>query len=419
MASNGLGGDPSSFERDPGQLAGEEYWKGKFNQLQREVDRLNRELGNGHAKARMGFGSGDKYAADEQTVIEIVNGASVTPKAIDWQWNGWLAAGKLHLIAGAKGTKKTSIAIDLAARMTSGGRWLDGTQAPLGDVLIWSGEDDFDDTLLPRLLGAGGDPKRIYHVKGAIVDGKRRTFDPARDVQFLIESAQNIASLGMMIIDSVVSAVAGDSHKNAEVRRGLQPLVTFAAERKCSAVGLTHFTKGTAGRDPVERVTGSLAFAAQARIVLVTAKPIAEDGKHRLVRAASNIGPDGGGFEYGAIQEPLNGYDFGVQRVMWGAKLDGTARDLLNDVELPKDEDRPAPRRDMATEFLQALVADGPVATNQIKADATAAGIAWRTVERAAKDLGVFAARVGGLGDKGEWQWRLPDDVAPGAEIEL
>jgi putative DNA primase/helicase len=300
MASNGLGGDPSSFERDPGQLAGEEYWRGRAQQLQKEVDRLNRELrngSNGYAKGGMGFGPG----GDERAVIEIVNGASVTPKAIDWQWNGWLAAGKLHLIAGAKGTKKTSIAIDLAARITSGGRWLDGTPAPLGDVLIWSGEDDFDDTLLPRLLGAGGDPKRIHHVKGAIVDGKRRPFDPARDVQFLIESAQNIADLRMLIVNSIVSAVAGDSHKNAEVRRGLQPLVMFAAERRCSVLGLTHFTKGTAGRDPVERVTGSLAFAAQARLVMVTAKPIAEDAKHRLVRAASNIGPDGGGFEYSAI----------------------------------------------------------------------------------------------------------------------
>jgi hypothetical protein len=47
MASNGLGGDPSSFERDPGQLAAEEYWKGKVRLLQKELDRLKSLNGRG------------------------------------------------------------------------------------------------------------------------------------------------------------------------------------------------------------------------------------------------------------------------------------------------------------------------------------------------------------------------------------
>ena len=56
------------------------------------------------------------------------------------------------------------------------------------------------------------------------------------------------------------------STKNAEVRRGLQPLVDFAGETGCAVLGGTHFTKGTTGRDPTERVTGSLAFGALARL---------------------------------------------------------------------------------------------------------------------------------------------------------
>jgi putative DNA primase/helicase len=361
--------------------------------------------------------------AEERTQkngVALLTGSTVTPVPINWQWNGWLAAGKLHLLAGAKGTKKTTIAIDLAARMTSGSKWPDGTpETTPGDVLLWSGEDDFNDTLLPRFLVAGGDPKRIHFISGMLEEGKRRPFDPARDIPVLIEAARQLLNLRMMIVDSVVSAVAGDSHKNAEVRRGLQPLVAFAAETRCSVLGLTHFTKGTTGRDPVERVTGSLAFAAQARVVLVTAKPAEINGKCRLVRAASNIGPDGGGFEYASGQQLLTGYDFSALRVLWGARLEGPARELLNVVEQPEGGERPAPRRDMATEFLQTILADGPVATNQIRANAVDAGIAWRTVERAAADLGVFTARVGGLGDKGGWQWRLPDDVPPAAQIEL
>jgi hypothetical protein len=355
-----------------------------------------------------------------QSGLALLTGSEVDPVPISWQWKGYLAAGKFHLLAGPKGSKKSTIAMDLAARLSSGKPWLDGTPAPPpGDVLIWSGEDDFNDTLLPRFLAAGGDARRLHFISGMLDDGEEREFDPATDTHALLEAARQFPDLRMVIVDSIVSAVAGDSHKNAETRRGLQPLVSFSRKKKCSLLGLTHFTKGTVGRDPVERVTGSLAFAAQARVVLVTARRESGDGKHRFLRAASNIGPDGGGFEYSSLEEPLTGLDFGAQRIRWGAPLTGTARELLNAIEQPEEKERRAPRRDMATVFLQTLLADGPVATNQVRAAAADAGIAWRTVERAVKDLGIIAARVGALGDKGEWQWRLPDEYAPGEEITL
>jgi putative DNA primase/helicase len=266
--ANGLGGDLESFETDPDKLAEAILWRQEAERLRRENARLRQQL------PQMGDGSAG--------FVEIVNGAAVTPAPITWQWDGWLAAGKLHILAGAKGTLKTTLAIDWAARITSGGLWPDGTRAPNGHVLIWSGEDDFDDTLLPRFLGAGGEAERFHYVKGTTANGRQRPFDPARDMPGLMESAQAISNLQMMIVDPIVSAVAGDSHKNAEVRRGLQPLVGFIAGKKCSGLGLTHFTKGTVGRDPVERVTGSLAFGALARIVLVTAKPVATEGQKKI-----------------------------------------------------------------------------------------------------------------------------------------
>src|SRR5206468_6094748 len=116
-----------------------------------------------------------------------------------------------------------------------------------------------------------------------------------------------------MLVDPIVSSVAGDSHQNAEVRRGLQPLVTFAENQGCALLGITHFTKATQGREPLERVTGSLAFGAVARIVLGTAKIKEEDGGGRvLVRVKSNIGPDGGGHKYELRQVELSGDAAGI-----------------------------------------------------------------------------------------------------------
>lgn len=75
-------------------------------------------------------------------------------------------------------------------------------------------------------------------------------------------------------------------------------------------IGITHFSKGTSGHEPVERLTGSLAFGAFARIVMVTAKYQNKNGEDKikrvLIRAKSNIGLDEGGFEYELIQTQLS-----------------------------------------------------------------------------------------------------------------
>jgi putative DNA primase/helicase len=337
-------------------------------------------------------------------IVEIVNGSAIVPRPVAWLWEGWLAQGKLHILAGAPGTGKTTIALAFAAALTAGGRWPDGSRAPDGDALIWSGEDDPADSLLPRFLASGGDPRRLHFVSG-MTDGEgRRPFDPSRDVPALVAAARRLPSLRMLMLDPIVSAVAGDSHKNAEVRRGLQPVVDFAAEAGCAVLGITHFTKGTAGREPTERVTGSLAFGALARLVMATAKPAEADGKRRLVRAKSNIGPDGDGYVYDLILEPLAGHDFAAQRVVWGTPLDGGARELLNDVEQP-EEDAAGGAHAAAEAFLREALAEGPAPVQHLKQAAQANCIAWRTVERAKKALGVAAIK-GGM--KEGWLWQLP-----------
>ena len=43
--------------------------------------------------------------------VVLVNGADLTPEPVRWLWNNWLALGKLHILAGAPGQGKTTIAI--------------------------------------------------------------------------------------------------------------------------------------------------------------------------------------------------------------------------------------------------------------------------------------------------------------------
>lgn len=344
------------------------------------------------------------FHTDELPTVELVRGDAIKVAAVDWLWPDWLAAGKLHILAGRPGTGKTTIALALAAAVTCGGKWPDGAQAERGSVVIWSGEDDAADTLAPRLRAAGADMARIHIVRGVRRGPDLCAFDPATDTAALADALGTIADVRLLLVDPIVSAVAGDSHKNAEVRRGLQPLVDLALSHRCALVGITHFTKGTAGSDPLDRVTGSLAFGALARMVLVTAKMEAkedEPARRFLARAKSNIGPDGGGFVYDLQQGELTGYPGVIaSSVQWGAVLEGSARELLADAEQQDDE-----QVQDAAGFLRELLDYGARPAKEVFAEASSAGFSKDAMHRAKRKLGAVAVKSGMLGG---WLWRMP-----------
>ena len=339
-----------------------------------------------------------------QDGVVLTCGTTLEPQPVAWVWEYWLAQGKLHVLAGAPGQGKTTLALAMASTITIGGRWPDGSRSSLGNVLIWSGEDDPADTLLPRLIAMGADRSRVFFVTGARISGELLTFDPARDLNQLLRAIEEIGGISLLVVDPIVSAVAGDSHKNTEVRRALQPLVDLAASCNCAVLGISHFSKGGQGQDPTQRVVGSIAFSAVARVVLVAAKVASEDGKDRriLARSKSNIGPDDGGFEYHIEQgEPLPGIQ--ASYIAWGAAVAGTARELLTEPDdgtggTSESADKSA--QDEAEEFLIDLLKDGPSPTKHVEAEAKAAGIAWRTVRRASDTLSVKKRKR-----EGTWYW--------------
>lgn len=351
-------------------------------------------------------------AISDPARVELIKGSTIAPQPINWLWPGWLAAGKCHVFGGAPGAGKTTIAGDFAATVSIGGLWPDGTRADAGNVVVWSGEDDPHDTLAPRLIAAGADMDRVFFVGDVQEAGKSRAFDPAKDIGPLRAAITGAGGASLLIVDPLVSAIAGDSHKNAEVRRALQPLVDLAAGEGAALVGVTHFSKGTAGREPTERITGSLAFGALARIVLIAAKTPGEsedDPPSRIfMRAKSNIGPDDGGFQYDLRQVDLEAYPgLSASRVEWGERIEGTAREVLQEAESSSGEQYGAGVA-AARDFLRALLADGSMAANRVEAEATGSGLSMASLRRAKKALGVIVRREG-FGRGGEWLWSLPD----------
>jgi hypothetical protein len=346
--------------------------------------------------------------------VVLLCGDSLTPTPVSWLWRDWLALGKVHILAGAPGTGKTTIAIAFAATITSGGRWPDGTHCEAGNVLVWSGEDDPADTLLPRLMAAGGNRSRVHFVDGTRIAGESLSFDPSRDMKSLQTAAEKIGNVRLILVDPIVSAVTGDSHKNTETRRALQPLVDLASNMNAVLLGITHFSKGGQGGDPSQRVLGSVAFTAVARVVLVAAKVQGEDGKDKriLARSKSNIGPDSGGFEYHLEQgEPLPGIE--ASYVTWGEAVQGSARELLTDPNEQEDEESHSQAG--AADFLKEVLKDCAVCSKDLAAQAREAGIAWRTIRRASDKLGIIKRPAA---DK-RWYWKLPNLSTFGEVVQL
>jgi putative DNA primase/helicase len=348
--------------------------------------------------------------------VELVSADGVEPEPVSWLWSNWIARGKFHLLAGRPGCGKTTLALSLAAAVSSGGAWPDRSPAQVGDVVVWSGEDDPADTLVPRLIAAGADRKRVHFV-GPVVDvGARRPFDLGTDVPLLVRELVRIRP-ALLILDPVAGAVTGDSHKNSEVRRGLQPLVDLASQVGCAVLGISHLVKGSQGREPLERVLGSIAFAAVARVVLLAAKSDAEDGPPRiLVRGKSNLGPDDGGVGYDLKQSEIRP-GLWASCAVWTGRIEGDARVLLAQAESTGDDERS--ELEDAKQFLVGLLTDGPLPSKVVKSEADGAGYSWTTIRRAQKVLGVKAVKEGGyFGGRQQWYWRLPAEGAQGAHHE-
>jgi hypothetical protein len=352
--------------------------------------------------------------ANNGTGVELVCAASIRPEAIHWLWSGWLARGKLAILAGVAGTGKSTVAFSLAATVTTGGHWPDGSRGESGgNVLIWSGEDDPADTIIPRLMAAGADLNCVQIIRGKTLPvGQPAPFDPAHDVPELSCKIERLGGAALLLVDPIVSAVSGDMHKANDVRRSLQALVDFGAKFNCAVVGITHFAKGSKGTSPQERVIGSQAFGALARLVLVCAKD-EDSGQRVLARAKSNISADTGGFGYSIAPATLSN-GIGTTNVQWGELIEGSARTILGEVE--RDAEGGGGQSDECAQALALTLRDAAGApiemlSKDVRAKLQAEGYSPKMIRTARERLKVEHRREG-FGTESKSYWQLPNNPA-------
>ena len=97
----------------------------------------------------------------------MCGGLNVGPERVDWLWHGYLPLGKLVTLDGDPDIGKSTLAEHIAAVVSTGGKWPDGSLCQAADVLILSAEDGLglDNSRLGQRAHRG-DPERVTADRG-------------------------------------------------------------------------------------------------------------------------------------------------------------------------------------------------------------------------------------------------------------
>jgi RecA-family ATPase len=191
--------------------------------------------------------NGDWEASSTAPIITPAASAVVEP--IAWLWEHRIPLGALTLLDGHPDTGKSTITLDLAARLSGGRRMPDGSRGIDGATLLLSTEDTLARPVRERLEAAGANLDRVY---GLEVKDEREPFGrPAtfpEDVRILHEAIMH-TDAKLVVIDPIMAHLSAVLSANAdqEVRRALTPLVRVATATGAAIVMVRHLRKPERG----------------------------------------------------------------------------------------------------------------------------------------------------------------------------
>jgi hypothetical protein len=364
----------------------------------------------------------------------------VRPMPVHWLVPGYLPLGKLVLLAGDGGHGKSCLTLGLSACLTTGRPCLglDYPPLPPADVLLISCEDDYADTVVPRLLSAGADLGRIRKVDGVqSKDGKVLPFNLAY-FEALRQELKASPNVRLVVIDpagAYIGKAGIDDYKDSELRALLGPLSELAAECQVTIVLVKHLVKGATSK-AVHKVGGSAAYVNAVRAAFVVAPDPDEPARKFFLPIKFNLGPLPSGLAYrlaslslddqSRVLAPFDHLEeedrarLGEQlfRVDWEGAVAMTADQALGDVAKRDRGPRKVPE---CVEWLEAFLSPFAWPSEEVRAAAEKEGFAFSTLKEAKAVLkSQGKARYNNSGRfKGEWwcglgdprDWRLRPDT--------
>lgn len=407
------------------------------------------------------FGTPAQRLARAARIAGAVPLSQVAPENIHWPWPGRIPLGRVTLLVSDPGVGKSLLTLDIAARVSRGTPWpdsaprtavaVDGIDEPrvgegevgrVGEpmhqnvlatmpthatpnpqsanqsphsnvspspplpvspssVLLLTAEDNFADTVRPRLEALGADCDRILGI--ATVPGDKpqdvpRAFALNRDLARLRNLLDALPDCRLIVIDPISACLGGTNEQsNSDVQSLLLALTAVAREYNVAVVIVSHLRKQEGAA--IYRTMGSLAFVAASRATWAISKDSDVENKRLLLPVKNNLAPHIGGLAF-TIETSA---DLRAPTIHWSPEPVTHSIDLA----FARANGRPDDERRRAIEWLRDRLSQGPRAASELKVEADVFGIAGRTLRRAFHELNGEAVRRGPF-PFGQWKWKLP-----------
>ena len=344
--------------------------------------------------------------------LRVRKASEIQTKPIEWLWPRRISRGSLTIITGMPGLSKTTLTYDIAARITTGGKWPDGTgSAPRGGVILFGMEDDPEKVVVPRLMAADADLELVRIVDG-VEEGRQRDeawLSPVsidRDIALVREQLDAFPDCRAVMFDPLSQFIECEENSNAQTRAALAPLVNLAQERGVAIVAVMHMNKKTDSM-MIQRIAGAGSYGQMARHILFVGNDPDDpstglDRRRAMIVVKNSYGPSNCGQLYRVMTRSGD-----QPAIEW---IDGT-------VERDAEALNPKPagvtreyqeKRGEAVDAMRDLLAGGPRPGAEVEADLKAQGFRRRQIDHAADVLEVDKRQTRGSDGRRMWTWSLP-----------
>lgn len=336
--------------------------------------------------------------------LKLINMELVKVEQIEWLLYPFIPFGKVTIIQGDPGEGKTTMVLQIIAKLTRGEPILlnkksqkeaqqdseenlkqevlsqDKPIQPV-NVIYQTAEDGLGDTIKPRLLAAGADCSRVL----VIYDREQ----PLTMLDVRLEEAIMQTKARMVVLDPIQGFLGTDvdMHRANEIRPLMKRMAVLAEKYHCAIILIGHMNKNSNGKSSY-RGLGSIDFQAAARSVLIVGRLKDEPETRVMCHVKSSLAPEGKSVAFRLDKET------GFQ---WIGEYDISADDLLSG-------DARGQKSRIAKEFLLDILADGGMAQKKIEEEASKQGIKKKTLRNAKQELEIDSVKRGN-----QWFWILSE----------
>ena len=318
---------------------------------------------------------------EQKIELKMIRMSEVQSQEIEWLWYPFIPYGKLTIIQGDPGDGKTTMVLNLAAKLSKGEALDENMKVtePV-NVIYQTAEDGLADTVKPRLELAGADCERII-----VIDESDKSLSM---VDERLEEAIVRTGARLLILDPIQAYLGGgmDMNRANEARDMTKKLGALAEKTKCAIILIGHMNKAS-GNKAAYRGMGSIDFFAVARSVLLVGRVEGEPNTRTVVQIKNNLAAFGHPKAFALSEDGFK----------WIGDYEITVDEVLGGIT-PK-----ANKMEQAKQMLRELAeTQNAVLSNEIFDRADELGISKRTLENAKKELGIRARKINNA-----WYWEL------------